>query len=304
MTSHAIRAVTEPASKRWLAQQFPHRAWLIADLQRRINRAPDPIRAYAPSPDRFGQAMERTLALDLCDDPPYRDLIASLPESAKRRLLTTAGYAPTTDAPDGTWRKSADHIPGARLFTVGSLLPDLDRAVHALRSATPELARQAIQAALRDRRAVTAYATATRATRPVFAAFWTSYTSGFRKALRGYGPVTASLNLLDGLRIADFLAGTTIVELKTGHLDEPHHLDDLVDQVLTYALLAPLGGYPTTAVAMYLARYHVLAHYPLDTLLSRLAGEPTNTIEASLHLSALIRAEGPRRPPAVPRFEG
>ncbi len=142
-----------------------------------------------------------------------------------------------------------------------------------------------------------------RAARPAFAAFWASYTSGFRNALRGYGPVTASLNLLDGLRIADFLAGTTIVELKTGHLDGTHHLQALVDQVLTYALLAPVCGHPATAAVMYLARYHVLAHYPLDTLFSRLAGQPINAIEAGHHLGTLIRAEGPRQPPAVPATE-
>ncbi len=100
MTSHVIGAGTEPAaSKRWLAQQFPHRPWLIADLQQRIDRALAPISAYPPNPDRFGQAMERTLALDLCDEPPYPQLIASLPEHGRGRLLTTAGYAPTTDAP-------------------------------------------------------------------------------------------------------------------------------------------------------------------------------------------------------------
>jgi hypothetical protein len=48
---------------------------------------------------------------------------------------------------------------------------------------------------------------------------WASYTSGFRTALRAYGPVTAGLRLLDGLRVADFLAGSTLVELKTGHID-------------------------------------------------------------------------------------
>ncbi|MFG3577843.1 hypothetical protein [Micromonospora chersina] len=196
--------------------------------------------------------------------------------------------------------QTADHIPGARLFTAGSLLPDLDRAVHALRPATPDQARHAIQAALRDRRAITAYATATRAVRPAFAAFWASYLSGFRDTLRGYGPASASLELLDGLRIVDFLAGTTIVELKTGHLDGAHHLEALVDQVLAYALLAPVCGHPATAVAMYLARYHVLAYYPLDILFSRLAEQPINTIEAGHHLSTLVQAEGPRQPPAVP----
>ncbi|MEV1320019.1 hypothetical protein AB0J14_28530 [Micromonospora arborensis] len=300
MTSYAIRRLREPpASSRWLAQQFPHRAWLIADLQGRISRAPAPIRACAPEPDRFGQAMERTLALDLCDAPPYLQLIKQLPEAGMRRLLTTAGYAPTTDTPDGPWGKTTDHIPGARLFTVGSLLPDLDRAVHTLHGSNPHEAREVIQAVLRDRRAITAYATGTRAARPAFAAFWASYTSGFRKALRGCGPVTASLSLLGGLRTVDFLAGSTIVEYKTGHFDEAHHLDALVEQMLAYALLAPGSGHPVTAVVMYLARYHVLARYPLGTFFAHLAGQPVDSAEAGCCFAALVQAEQPARRPTA-----
>ncbi|MGA4732044.1 hypothetical protein ACPB67_31915 [Micromonospora taraxaci] len=296
MTSYAIRSRREPpASSRWLAQQFPHRAWLIADLRGRISRAPAAIRPCGPEPDRFGQAMERTLALDLCGAPPYLQLIKQLPAAGMRRLLTTAGYAPIADTADGPWGKTTDHIPGARLFTVGSLLPYLDRAVYELRSANPDEARKAIQAVLRDRRAITAYATAARAARPAFAAFWASYMSGFHSALRGYGPVTASLSLLGGLRIVDFLAGTTIVEYKTGHFDEAHHLDALVEQALAYALLAPGSGHPVTAVALYLARYHVLARYPLDTFLARLAGQPIDSAEAGSRFATLVQAEQPAR---------
>ncbi|MET8262402.1 hypothetical protein ACPXB5_28520 [Micromonospora arida] len=147
--------------------------------------------------------------------------------------------------------------------------------MHELRSANPDEAREASQTVLRDRRAITAFATAARAARPAFAAFWASYMSGFRKMLCGYGPVTASLSLLDGLRIVDFLVGTTIVEYNTGHFDEAHHLDAFVEQVLAYALLAPGFGHPVTAVVLYLARYHVLTRYPLDTFLAHLAGQPS-----------------------------
>ncbi|MEU8217275.1 hypothetical protein AB0C47_16040 [Micromonospora taraxaci] len=297
MTSYAIRSCSEPpASMHWLAQQFPHRAWLIADLQRQIGRAPAAIRACAPEPDRFGQAMERTLAFDLCDTPPYPHLLASLPEDGMRRLLTTAGYAPTTDTADGPWHKTTDHIPGARLFTVGSLLPGLDRVVHARRT-NPDEARELIQAVLRDRRAITAYATGARAARPAFGAFWDSYTSGFGSALRGYGPVTASLSLLGGRRIIDFLAGTTIVEYKTGHFDDDGDLDALVEQVLAYALLAAASGHPVTAVVMYLARYHVLARYPLGMFLARVAGQPIDVTEVGRRFAAVVEAEQPARRP-------
>ncbi|MFE9658050.1 hypothetical protein [Micromonospora sp. NPDC006431] len=300
MSSYLFRPGAEPStSTRWLAHRFPKRGWLIADLQRRIGRAPTPIAVCAPNPGRFGHAVERVLALDLCDRPPYPQLIANLPEPGQQRLLATAGYAPPTDASDGPWHKTAEHIPGARLFTVGSLLTVLDAAVHALRLAAPDDARAAIRAALRHQETLAACATGVRAARPAFAAFWASYTSGFQTALRSYGPVTTPLELLDGLRVADFLAGTTIIELKTGHLDDTNHLHALIDQVLTYALLAPASGHPVTAIVMYLARYHVMARYPLDLFLSRLAGKPIDTAEAGCHLAALIRTELPARRPAA-----
>ncbi|MFE9694322.1 hypothetical protein [Micromonospora sp. NPDC005806] len=239
------------------------------------------------------------LALDLCERSPYLQLIASLPEGGQRRLLATAGDAPSTDAQGGPWRKTADQIPGARLFTVGSLLTVLDAALHALRPASPEAARAAILAALRHQETFAAVATWVRAARPAFAAFWASYTSGFQDALRSYGPVTASLELLGGLRVADFLAGTTIIELKTGHLDDTNHLHALIDQTLTYALLAPVSGHPIAAVVMYLARHHAMARYPLDLFLTGLAGKPIDIAEASGHLDALIRAEEPARRPHV-----
>ncbi|WP_328383550.1 hypothetical protein OHQ88_13835 [Micromonospora zamorensis] len=82
----------------------------------------------------------------------------------------------------------------------------VDRAVHALRPAKPDGIQRAIYAALRDRRTISVYAKTTHEARPTFAAFWAGYTSEFRETQRGYGPVTAPLNLLDGLRIVDFVA--------------------------------------------------------------------------------------------------
>jgi hypothetical protein len=177
------------------------------------------------------------------------------------------------------------------LFTVGSLLTDLDHLWRQLNIAAPENTNRVLQAVLRHRDTVAIRAAATRTARPTFKEFWASYVGGFRAALLGYGPVTAAPVLLDGLRVADLIAGTTIVELKTGHLDEEHRFHDLIDQVLTYALLAPLSGYPVTAVVVYLARYHVLARYPVDAFLADLAGEAVDITETGHQLAALIRAE-------------
>ncbi|MDG9679082.1 hypothetical protein [Micromonospora sp. DH14] len=79
------------------------------------------------------------------------------------------------------------------------------------------------------------------------------------------------------------LAGTTVVKLKTCHLTETHQSERLIDQVLTYALLA--------AVAVYLTRDHVLALYPIGALTAELAGVPVDTTKSGNHLAALIQAE-------------
>jgi hypothetical protein len=150
---------------------------------------------------------------------------------------------------------------------------------------------QALLVVLRHRDTIAIRAAATRAARPAFREFWTSHIAGFRGALLSYGPVIAAPPLLDGLRVADLIAGTTVVELKTGHLHDTPQFHDLIDQVLTYALLAPLSGYPVTAAAVYLSRYHVLARHSVADFTASLAGESVNISEAGNQLAALIRAE-------------
>ncbi|RZU51216.1 hypothetical protein EV385_3025 [Krasilnikovia cinnamomea] len=292
MVSYVFRSAPEPpASRQWLAHRFPHRTKLVTDLRQRIQRAPNPITASPPDPRHFGLAVERTLALDLCVTPPYPDLFARLPADARRILLTTAGYRPHPVEADQPWIRTCGGVLAGRLFTVGSLLTDLDHVLRQLQVASPDDAHRKLRAPLRHRETLAILAGATRAARPAFKEFWTSYLAGFRDALNSYGPVVAAPVLLDGLRVADLIAGTTVVELKTGHLDDTKQFHDLVDQVLTYALLAPPSGHPVTAVVIYLARYHVMARYPVDVLAADLAGAPVDLAEAGEHLGTLIRAE-------------
>jgi hypothetical protein len=293
MVSYVFRAAPEPpASKRWLTQCFPHRHELIGDLRQRIRRAPAPIAACAPEPGHFGLAVERSLALDLCDTPPYWSLFTSLPEPGRRTLLTVAGYPTLAEAPAPTWRRTGSDVPAARLFTVGSLLTDLHRvAVRTRGVIAPTETQRALRIPLSHCDTFLACATRIRAARPAFTQFWASYIGGFRAALRSYGPVTAAPALLDGLRVADLIAGTTIVELKTGHLTDAHQFHNLIDQILTYVLLAPLDGYPVTAAVVYLARYHVLARYRVDDLTTELADEPIDLAAAGQHLATLIHGE-------------
>jgi hypothetical protein len=131
--------------------------------------------------------------------------------------------------------------------------------------------------------------------RLIFRIEWDSYVVGFREMIRGCGPVRAAPVLLDGYRKADCIAGTTSVELKTGHMTEDRHYHEIIDQTLTYALLAPLSGYPITDTAIYLARYQVLVRYPLAALAAELAGGAVDLAALGNELADVIRrTERPR----------
>lgn len=199
--------------------------------------------------------------------------------------------------PGGPQRDTAVfwHSPPSRVLTI------LEQALRQLPITTPDEAHATLQGPLRYRRTIAICWTATRAARPAFAAFWASYLSGFRAALRSYGPVTAGPALLDGLRVADLLAGATIVEVKTGHLTETHQFEGLIDQVPTYTLLAAVSGYQVSAVAAYLARYHVLACYPIDALTTELAGGLRGHSASLLAVARRCGSMAPWMPCPAPR---
>jgi hypothetical protein len=87
---------------------------------------------------------------------------------------------------------------------------------------------------------------------------WNIYAAGFHLVLRSYGTAAADVSLLGGRRRADFLLGATVLEVKSGWLDQRACLDRLIKQMITYALLAHHDGYPVTHVAVYAVRYQRL----------------------------------------------
>lgn len=58
-------------SERWLQAQFPHREWLLADIDRAITECPAPLDTVGADPRRFGHTVEMAIALDLCTYFPY-----------------------------------------------------------------------------------------------------------------------------------------------------------------------------------------------------------------------------------------
>jgi hypothetical protein len=117
-------------------------------------------------------------------------LFANLSEPARRKLLTIAGYRSLPEA-EPAWARTGRGVTGARLFTVGSLLTDLDYVLRQLRPATPDEGCRALRVPLRHRETIAIHAGAIHAARPAFRQFWASCSGGFRAALLGYGSVTA-----------------------------------------------------------------------------------------------------------------
>jgi hypothetical protein len=109
--------------------------------------------------------------------------------------------------------------------------------------------------------------------------------------------VTAQVPLLGGLRHADLVAGTTLIEVKNGRLDQDTYLAKPVDQMITYPLLAHHGGPRVTHVALYAVRYQRLFRFHVPQLLSRLAGGPIDIDAASESLANATRAS--RHPAAA-----
>lgn len=287
-------APQDPVSA-WLARTFPRQHVLRAEIAAELSRCPvlllDP-----PNKSLFGDIVELAIGLSL-GEAPYLQLFGCLDLGHAQRLLTMAGYQPTAGPASNlrSWHRIDSAPHPARIFTTASRLahihhlrkdfgaqrPDVDEVTRLLLHRYPDL--------LDSRPSQTFH------TRRWFRAFWLSYSSGFHRGLRSYGHATAQLSLLGGHRRADFLLGTTLLEVKSGRLDQDRYLDNLIRQLLTYALLAHHDGHPVTHVAVYAARYQRLLRYPIQELTNRLTGEPLNLTTAAAELAGLIRDGRPRR---------
>jgi hypothetical protein len=127
-------------------------------------------------------------------------------------------------------------------------------------------------------------------TRPAFRRLWASYTGGFDTALRSYGPATGQVSLYQGRRHADFLLGPTVLEVKSGRLDQDERLDELIRQLLQSVLLARSDGHPVTHLAVYAVRYERLLRYPIQETLNWLAGRHVDLARAGEELRVMLAA--------------
>ncbi|MFF0880685.1 hypothetical protein [Micromonospora aurantiaca (nom. illeg.)] len=291
-----FRVLKQDPVDAWLAETFPQQDLLRAEMTAELRRCPV-LLTDPPNKSYFGHVVELAIGLALCDQSPYPPLFHCLDPGLTTRLLTMAGYQPTIAGAAGysAARRSGPAVRPAHLFTAASRLANV-------RILLNEFDRHYSDAAPCTRYVLEQYPhllhghpRQTYQTRHAFRIVWSSYSSGFHDALRTYGPATAQLPLLDGHRHADFLLGTTVLEVKSGRLDENHYLDELIRQILTYALLAHHDGHHVTHVAVYATRYQRLLRYRLDELTNQLAGNPIDLTATGAELAALIRSEPRRR---------
>lgn len=283
----------------WLAKRFPHEHALRAEIAADLLRCPV-LLVDPPNKALFGHVVELAIGLALCDQSPYLRLLNCLDQHRATGLLGMAGYRPATDTPMGydAWCRT-DAVPhSAHIFTAASRLAHVRCLLNDLGDSRPDaddVARLHFRrwpSLLDSRPGETFHA------RRAFRTFWSSYTSGFHTALRSYEPATAQLSLLDGYRYVDFLLGATVLEVKSGRLDDDRYLAELIHQILTYALIAHHDGHPVTHVAVYAARYQRLLRYRIQELANQLAGAPVDLTATAAELATLIRQVRHQRPAA------
>ncbi|MEV0713344.1 hypothetical protein [Asanoa sp. NPDC050611] len=275
----------------WLTATFPHRHCLRSEIAAELGGCA-PLPVDAPDKSFLGNVVEHAIGLNLCARAPYVRLFNCLSHDQAIRLLSMAGYAPGTHAAVADyaswWRGDCGPHP-SRLFTVACRLAYVRDLLHGLdhrRSDANDVARMLLG---RHPGLLCARPSDVFHTRPAFRHMWASYTSGFEADLRSYGPSAAQLRLLGGSRHADFLLGTTLLEVKSGRLDQDHYLDSLINQLLVYVVLAHSDGHSITHMAVYAARYQRLLRFPVLETLNRLAGSPVDLDEAGIRLSAVVQ---------------
>ncbi len=274
----------------WLSATFPlqHqlRAEMAADLRR---RAPLPV--DAPDKSFLGRVVELAIGLDVCDRAPYARLFNCLGHDYATRMLTMAGYAPGPDATapgNVSWLRIGPAPHPSRLFSVASRLTHVQCLLRDLRDRRRDAEYAAGMILERHPGLLCRRPDEVFGTRPAFRELWASYTGGFDAAMRSYGPATAQLSLYRGSRHADFLLGTTLLEVKSGRLDRDEYLDSLIKQLLEYVLLAHSDGHPVSHLAAYAVRYQRLLRYPIQETLNWLAGTHIDLTRAGEQLRAVL----------------
>jgi hypothetical protein len=109
-------------------------------------------------------------------------------------------------------------------------------------------------------------------------------------------PAAVQVPLLHGRHHADLLLGATLLEVKAGRLDRPSYLNELIEQLLRYTLLALHDGRPVSHVAVYATRHRRLLRYRVADLLYELHGGPFDVAAAGTQLAHRVALDQPQLP--------
>ena len=235
----------------WLDAMFPHRNALRVEMLARLG-APSTIEDDLPDKSFFGRIVEHALSFTLAASAADLRLLAGLPPEHAHRVLTLAGYQSPPSMQESEldhWQPSEDPQPPDAIFTAASCLSLVEVWMRQFGIRRPDV----IEVVRRhfERHPDDLVHRDSGQERRVFHSLWTTHTSGFHAALRSYGATTVQVPLLDGRHHADFLLGTTLVEVKAGRLDQASYVDSLIDQLLRYTLLALHDGRAVSHVAVY-----------------------------------------------------
>jgi hypothetical protein len=102
---------------------------------------------------------------------------------------------------------------------------------------------------------------------------------------------------------ADLIAGGMLVDVKAGQGGNPRkdgtraaHLGrDELDQLIGYTLMDYTDTFRLHTLAIYAARFGHLATWPVDELLTRLAGQPIDLAALRKDFSRVLQVDLPRR---------
>lgn len=89
-----------------------------------------------------------------------------------------------------------------------------------------------------------------------------------------------------------------MLELKTGPVNQPRYVNEMIVQLLVYTLLAIHDGRPVTHVAVYATRHQRLLRRPVVPLLYELHGRAVDPVVAGAMLATQIIADQPEPAPA------
>lgn len=259
----------------WLTRTLPLRHGFCAEIGAEL-RSHTPIPVDVADKSFFGDLMERAIGLSLCGQPPYLDLFHLLGDKRAGRLLRLVGYQRTGAAPT-----QADvFLVAYRLAQVNQLLnPRWGSRVD------PEVIARLL---CRHPEALPRHFGETNFEWLAFEELWASYSGGFQTALKSCGNAIAQVPLLGGQRHADFLVGRTVLEVKSGRLDQETYLLHLINQLIGYGLLAHFDGHAVNYVAVYAVRYQRLLRFRIEPLLKRLAGRRLSLDTASADFAAAV----------------